>query len=79
MILDEIQALPDKYMPLIGAVIRRLSMHYGTRFILMTATQPKIMQFADLLKDKTSNIPTVELLPNHNNYFTSLRRTRFIS
>lgn len=79
VILDEIQAIPDKYMPLIGAIIRRLSMHYGTRFILMTATQPKMMQFADLLKDKTSNISTIELLPNHNNYFTNLRRTRFIS
>ena len=80
VIMDEVQALPDEYMPLIGAVIRRLSIHYGTRFILMTATQPKIMQFADLLKDNINNYKsTIELLPNHDAYFTNLRRTQFIS
>jgi len=80
VIMDEVQALPDEYMPLIGGVIRRLSTHYGTRFILMTATQPKIMQFADLLKDNISNCKSsIELLPNNDAYFTNLRRTQFIS
>lgn len=80
VIMDEIQALPDEYMPLIGAVIKRLSAHYGTRFILMTATQPKIMQFADLLKDDIGKIrSSIELLPNNEAYFTNLKRTRFIS
>ncbi len=80
VIMDEIQALPDEYMPLIGAVIRRLAAHYGTRFILMTATQPKIMQFADQLKDDIGMLqPSIELLPNNEAYFTNLRRTQFIS
>jgi len=80
VIMDEIQALPDKYMPLIGAIIRRLAAHYGTRFILMTATQPKIMQFADQLKDDIDMLqPSIELLPNNEAYFTNLRRTQFIS
>lgn len=80
VIMDEIQALPDEYMPLIGAVIKRLSAHYGTRFILMTATQPKIMQFADLLKDDIGKTQlSIELLPNNEAYFTNLQRTRFIS
>lgn len=80
VIMDEVQALPDKYMSLIGAVIRRLSIHYGTRFILMTATQPKIMQFADLLKDNISNCkPTIELLSHNDTYFAKLRRTQFVS
>jgi CRISPR-associated endonuclease/helicase Cas3 len=80
VIMDEVQALPDEYMPLIGAVIRRVSAHYGTRFILMTATQPKIMEFADLLKDDIGKMQSsIELLPNNETYFAHLRRTRFIS
>lgn len=80
VILDEIQALPDKYLALIGALIRRLAFHYGTRFILMTATQPKIMEFADLLQDtQCQTAASVELLPNHATYFEHLKRTKFIS
>jgi CRISPR-associated endonuclease/helicase Cas3 len=81
VIMDEVQSLPDSYMPLIGALIRRLSIHYGTRFILMTATQPKLMEFADLLEDETASHknPIIELLPNNASYFSGLRRTKFIS
>lgn len=80
VIMDEVQALPDDYIPLIGALVRRLSRHYGTRFILMTATQPKIMEFADLIKDKAVSYQSpIELLANNDIYFSNLRRTQFIS
>lgn len=80
VIMDEVQSLPDQYMSLIGAVIKRLSVHFGTRFILMTATQPKIMQFADLLRDNVNNCESaLELLPNNEAYFANLRRTQFVS
>ncbi len=78
VIMDEVQALPDKYMPLIGALLRRLSRHYGTRFILMTATQPKIMEFAELINDNI-DYPTIELLPNNDSFFFDLKRTQFVS
>ncbi len=80
VILDEVQALPDRYLPLIGNLIKRLSMHFGTRFILMTATQPRIMDFAEMLKDTNCNVqPVKELLPNNDVYFEGLSRTKFIS
>lgn len=77
VILDEAQALPEKYMPLIGALIVRMSQYYGTRFILMTATQPKLIEFSNKLL-KTDAVETMELLPNNCKYFLSLNRTKLI-
>lgn len=77
VILDEIQAIPDKYMPLIGAVLRKVSNFYGTRFILMTATQPKLLELGDKLLG-TQNQKPIELLPSHENYFRNLERTKFV-
>ncbi|MCF6094009.1 CRISPR-associated helicase Cas3' [Microaerobacter geothermalis] len=77
VILDEIQAIPDKYMPLIGALLRKLSHYYGTRFILMTATQPKLLELGDQLLGNNEQKP-IELLPNHEHYFQKLNRTQFV-
>lgn len=57
VILDEIQSLPEQYMPLLGALLRKMGEYYGTRFILMTATQPKILQLGDRLLDKDFREP----------------------
>lgn len=46
VILDEVQAIPDKYKAFIGCLITEISRCYKTRFILTTATQPNIMSFA---------------------------------
>ncbi|AST00697.1 CRISPR-associated helicase Cas3' [Geobacillus thermocatenulatus] len=78
IILDEVQALPEKYMPLIGAVVRKMAEYYGTRFILMTATQPQLLELGDRLLGQSFRKP-VELLPSHREYFSSLTRTRLIS
>lgn len=77
VILDEIQSIPDQFMPLIGALLRKVAYHYGTRFILMTATQPKILELGDLLLGSVENNP-IELLPDHEQYFKGLERTRFV-
>ncbi|MCG5026812.1 CRISPR-associated helicase Cas3', partial [Anoxybacillus flavithermus] len=78
VILDEVQALPEKYMPLIGAVLRKIAEYYGTRFILMTATQPQLLELGDRLLGQSFCEP-VELFPNHREYFAGLTRTRLIS
>lgn len=82
VILDEVQSIPEEYMPLIGATLQMMSKYYGTRFILMTATQPKILDFGEKLlseKNITSNCHNrLELLPNNEIYFRKLNRTKFI-
>jgi CRISPR-associated endonuclease/helicase Cas3 len=85
VILDEIQSIPEKYMPLIGACLIKLGEYYGTRFILMTATQPKIIDLGvRLLEESNSSMPKeqfikrIELLPDYPSYFQSLKRTKII-
>lgn len=77
VILDEVQSLPEVYMPLAGALLRKIAEYYGTRFILMTATQPKIMELGDRLLGKNGQTP-VELLPDHEQYFRELKRTKLV-
>lgn len=82
VILDEAQAIPEDYMPLVGATLQMISKYYGTRFILMTATQPKLLQFGDMLLSEDNivleNSQRLELLPDNEKYFNQLNRTRFV-
>jgi len=82
VILDEIQSIPEDYMPLVGATLQMISKYYGTRFILMTATQPKILDFGEkLLLEKNITLGchnSLELLPNNEVYFKKLNRTKLI-
>lgn len=82
VVLDEAQAISEDYMPIIGATLQMISKYYGTRFILMTATQPKILEFGKMLlasEDiQVNNIKRIELLPNHERYFIGLNRTKFV-
>lgn len=83
VILDEAQAVPEKYMPLIGATLQMISKYYGTRFILMTATQPKLLEFGNKLLEiegmkGITDKQIVELLPNHKKYFENLNRTKLV-
>jgi CRISPR-associated endonuclease/helicase Cas3 len=77
VILDEAQAIPEEYMPLIGAALQKIAEYYGTRFILMTATQPRLLDFGSMLL-KNNPPKTVQMLPNYRNYFISLKRTKFV-
>ena len=78
VILDEVQTIPFYYAPLLGAVIQHLADFYGTRFILMTATQPEIVTMANRFLPKDNPMQTYELLPNYQEYYDDLKRTKII-
>ncbi|WP_027365931.1 CRISPR-associated helicase/endonuclease Cas3 [Desulfotruncus alcoholivorax] len=84
VILDEIQSIAHEKTPLIGALIQKVANFYGTRFILMTATQPKLLeQGMKLLRtfipdENIEKTVAIELLPDYPSYFNHLKRTRFI-
>lgn len=93
VILDEVQSIPEKYMPLIGATLIRISRYYGTRFILMSATQPYLIEMGQRLLEKctsehgkgeASNIDfdihknTVDLLPEYKDLYQLQTRTKII-
>ena len=42
VIMDELQAIPHKYWPILGEVFSHLADHFNTRFILCSATIPNI-------------------------------------
>ena len=73
VIMDEIQALEPERYPLYAVLIDLLAKHLGTRFILMTATQPKMFdcakEYAYSVRDR------VELLSDYERYFRQLNRT----
>lgn len=78
VILDEIQAIPFDLAPLLGAVIKHLADFYGTRFILMTATQPEIVTMANWFFPQDNQMNVYELLENYQEYYDGLKRTRLI-
>lgn len=73
VILDEVQALDAERYPLYAVVIDMLARHYGTRFILMTATQPRLFDCAAFYQYTPQSCR--ELLPNYKMYFEKLKRT----
>lgn len=79
VILDEVQALEIKEFPLFATIIYRLSKHYGTRFILMTATQPQLFNVVEECSMPPMNlldsVKIMELLPDYKSYFHELERT----
>lgn len=76
VILDEVQALNAEYYPLFAVVMDCAAKYYGTRFILMTATQPRIFACASYLGYQVPQYK--ELLPEHSKYFSKLCRTKLI-
>jgi CRISPR-associated endonuclease/helicase Cas3 len=79
IILDEIQSIPEHYKAFIGTMIYFLAKHYKVRFILMTATQPKILEYAIKAGVVEEEIQVLELLPNYKKYFKEQKvRTRLI-
>jgi len=78
VILDEIQSIPEKYYPLIGWLLNKMTEFYRTKFILMTATKPKIIEFANKLQGDTEEIQTIELFEENKKYFESQDRTQLV-
>ncbi len=82
VILDEAQSVPQEYMPVIGASLQLIAKYYGTRFVLMTATQPKLLELGDKLLSmddyKGDEYKRFQLLPDYKKYFEGLKRTKFV-
>jgi len=62
LLLDEVQALPAVYWPLVRRLLTEVAEHLGAYVILMTATQPYLLEDAR------------ELVPNPDTYFAALDR-----
>ncbi|MFA0960356.1 CRISPR-associated helicase Cas3' [Roseivirga sp. BDSF3-8] len=67
VVLDEVQQIPWKYWKLFNKACHALSQLCGTRFILLTATQPLIF---------TPGEEITELVPDYGQYFRFFNRTR---
>lgn len=68
VILDEVQALPCRYWGPIRRMFQAIGEHFGTRFILMTATKPLVF-----LPEMSE-----ELLSDHERFFQKLSRVRLL-
>jgi CRISPR-associated endonuclease/helicase Cas3 len=71
VILDEVQAIPHKYWPLLNKTMKFFTELFNTYFILITATQPLIF---DETKKEIS-----PLVGNKRKYFDSLNRVKLIT
>ena len=70
VLIDEPQALPESWWPLVRRLIRLLTEQYGTQVIVMTATQPKVFE----QEDTTAPYP---LVGQAERYYTELDRVVF--
>lgn len=82
VILDEVQTLALKKLPLIAASIQYCAKFLNTRFIVMTATQPKLFELAkrELNVDFSDDIflKPKKLLENDTEVFACFNRTKLI-
>jgi len=78
LILDEVQAIDLKKLPLIGAVLHYLSKFMNTTVLLMTATKPLIFELANEILLRKENCTYTELLPNHPEIFQKFNRTKIV-
>jgi CRISPR-associated endonuclease/helicase Cas3 len=69
VILDEVQAIPAKYYRAVEAAFRAMATYFGTRFVLVTATQPIL--FADEVVELTDPRPE---RTETKRYFTAFPR-----
>lgn len=81
IILDEVQTIALKHLPLVGASLYYLSKFLEARIILMTATKPKVFELANskILKGEGDEAKPMELLGSDNDVtkvFKSFNRTK---
>jgi len=81
IILDEVQTIALKQLPLIGAALYFLSKFLNVRIVLMTATKPKVFDLANekILKDEGEKACPLELLGTDEDVakvFRSFNRTK---
>ncbi|MBZ0214546.1 MAG: CRISPR-associated helicase Cas3', partial [Nitrospirae bacterium] len=72
LIVDEVQALPEKCLKSIVDALYELSIHYGVTVVLSTATPPNYETVdSRLQRDST------EIVPDYPRHFQLLKRVRF--
>lgn len=81
IILDEVQTIALKQLPLVGASLYYLSKFLDTRIVLMTATKPKVFELANqkILSSEGEKANPIELLGTDKDVekvFRSFNRTR---
>lgn len=74
IILDEVQAIPNKYYFIIEAIIKVLCEKFNTYVITVTATRPLFLIGKDLIKDKEDIFQQMDriVLENHMDHKTTL-------
>lgn len=78
LILDEVQAIDLKQLPLIGAVLFYLSKFMNTTILLMTATKPLIFELANKVLLESEKCSYSELLIEHPKIFRKFNRTKIL-
>jgi CRISPR-associated endonuclease/helicase Cas3 len=80
IILDEVQTLRLKQLPIIGAALYFLSKFLNARILLMTATKPKIFELAnkEILLNENEKAEPLELLTENEIVFKKFNRTKII-
>lgn len=83
VIMDEVQSIPLKLVPFVGAVIYYMSRFLNTRFLLMTATKPLIFELADehlLIPFFNESVKkqVCELLADPESIFRQFERTQIV-
>jgi CRISPR-associated endonuclease/helicase Cas3/CRISPR-associated endonuclease Cas3-HD len=70
VVIDEPQALPESWWPVVRRLVSLLTEQYETQVIVMTATQPKVFE----QEEATAPYPLIE---NAEHYFSGLDRVVF--
>ncbi len=81
IILDEVQTIALKQLPLVGAALYYLSKYLGSYIIVMTATKPKLFELANtkILANEGEEVNPIELLGSDDDVakiFRSFNRTK---
>lgn len=81
IILDEVQTIALKQLPLVGASLFYLSKYLDARIVLMTATKPKVFELANakILEKEGDKAHPIELLGTEEDVakvFKSFNRTK---
>ncbi|MCT4594745.1 MAG: CRISPR-associated helicase Cas3' [Anaeromicrobium sp.] len=66
VILDEVQAIGEKYYFLIKEFLEILGREYNTKIILVTATLPMLLDTKELIKDKEKYFRALDRIEIHN-------------
>ncbi|MET8124505.1 CRISPR-associated endonuclease Cas3'' [Streptomyces sp. NPDC005065] len=72
IVLDEVQALPDRLLIPILSVLRDLVEHFGASVVLVSATQPSFWSLAQL-----EGLPRRSMVEDVTGLFEALRRVRY--